>query len=408
MADYLPRAASGALGRLVSAMPAVVVTGPRQIGKSSLVRNAPALAEHVVLDLDDSTIRRDALADPESFVRRYPRLIIDEVQRVPDLLLAVKAAVDADRHRQRGRFILTGSANLLAMDKSIDSLAGRAGYLRMAPMTRRELLGFGTAGEWDTLWSLPFDDWQQHFARNDAIPADWHELAVRGGYPVPAIQLYDEARAEWFASYVMTYLERDLRDVTAIESLGDFQRAMRAFALRAGTPVNHADVARELGLVARTLRRWLDVLVVTGQVTELPAYTAGRGARLRRRPKFYWNDPALAMNIATTPDPEGSHLETIVLNDLLVWSAGHSVRPSIMYWRDEADREVDFVIERPKGIIAVEVKSTTRPGSDDWRHLSRFVKDYDRQCIGAVLLHGGDETFRAADRVLAVPWWRVL
>ena len=408
MQPLLPRAASRRLDALLRAMPVVVVTGPRQVGKSSLVRDTPALADHQLIDLDDTQMRIAAERDPEDLVRRWPKVVIDEVQRVPELLLAVKAAADEERHATKGRFVLTGSANLLAMHQVADSLAGRAGYLPMAPMTRGELLGFGTTGRWHELWRTPFNAWQDRIASNDSIPGDWRDLARRGGFPVPALQLDEAARHEWFTGYTATYLERDLRAVSAVDSLSEFQRAMRAFALRAGTPVNHADVARELGLVARTLRRWLDLLVITGQVIELGAWTVRRSTRLRRRPKFYWNDPAFAMHVAGAREPDGVHLETIVLNDLRVWAADDPDRPTLHYWRDDADREVDFVIERGDHVLAVEVKATTKPGPDDWKHLKRFVREYGERCRGALLLHGGDETFRATDRVLVTPWWRVL
>lgn len=408
MDPLLPRTASRRLEALLRALPVVVVTGPRQVGKSSLVRNTPSLAGHRILDLDDTTTRNEALRDPESLVRRSPRIVIDEVQRAPALLLAVKAAVDEEHQATKGRFVLTGSANLLTMSQVADSLAGRAGYLPMAPMTRGELLGFGSTGRWKELWDTPFDDWQRRFESNDAIPGDWRDLATRGGFPVPALQLDDRARHEWFSGYEATYLERDLRAVSAVDSLGEFQRAMRAFAIRAGTPVNHADVARELGLVARTLRRWLDLLVVTGQVTELGAWTVRRSTRLRRRPKFYWNDPGFAMHVAGVSRPDGVHLETIVLNDLRTWAADDAGRPTVHYWRDEADREVDFVVERGDRVIAVEVKATATPAPGDWKHLSHFVREYDGRCDGALLLHGGDDSFRATDRVLVTPWWRVL
>jgi predicted AAA+ superfamily ATPase len=408
MDPLLARAASRRLDSLLRAMPVVVVTGPRQVGKSSLVRNTPALTNHRLIDLDDTPTRIAAERDPDDLVRRWPRVIIDEVQRVPALLLAVKAAVDAERHATKGRFVLTDSANVLAMHQVVDSLAGRAGYLAMAPMTRGELLGFGTSGRWGELWREPFSRWQDSLASNDAIPADWRELARRGGFPVPALHLDEDARHEWFLSYAATYLERDLRAVSAVDSLGEFQRAMRAFAIRAGTPVNHADVARELGLVARTLRRWLDLLVITGQVIEVGAWTVRRSTRLRRRPKFYWNDAALAMHVAGVTRPDGVHLETIVLNDLRTWASDDPERPTLHYWRDDADREVDFVIERGDNVLAVEVKATTKPVPDDWKHLKHFVREYEDRCAGALLLHGGDETFRASDRVLVTPWWRVL
>lgn len=138
------------------------------------------------------------------------------------------------------------------------------------------------------------------------------------------------------------------------------------------------------------------------------ADSLARTTRLRRRPKFYWNDPAFSLHVAGITKPNGVHLETIVLNDLKVWAADDASRPTLHYWRDEAEREVDLVIERGDEVLAVEVKATTKPGPDDWKHLRHFVREYDDRCRGALLLHGGDETFRASDRVLVTPWWRVL
>lgn len=408
MNDFLPRAAAAELEVLLGAMPVVVVTGARQTGKSTMVQESPALRNHLLLDLDDVVLRTDAERDPAAFIRRADRVAIDEVQRVPALLTEIKRAVDAERQRVKGRFVLTGSANLLMMASVGESLAGRAGYLSLAPMTRRELLGFGTTGDWGALIEAPFDVWSDRLEATDAPPADWRDVAQRGGFPVPAFLEDGRARDAWFRSYLTTYLERDLRDVSAVDSLGDFQRAMRAFALRAGTPVNHADVARDLGLVARTLRRWLDLLVMTFQMTKLPAYSVRRSARLRKRPKHYWNDSALMMRVAGGDTPAGVHLETLVLNDLRAWAALDSGRPVLHYWRDEENREVDFVIERDDSLLAIEVKATERPRADDWRHLQHFVAQYDRECVGALLLHGGTETFRAADRILALPWWRIL
>lgn len=407
-AGLLPRAATRRLEALLRALPVVAVTGPRQTGKTRLVQLSSALADHTALDLDNPLLRAAAAADPTGFVRQAPLMIIDEVQRVPDLMLAVKTEVDRELQHTKGRFVLTGSANLLMMRHIADSLAGRAAYLPLQPMTRREVLGLGTTGIWERFFSLPFEEWRGAIAAEQAPREEWRDVVTRGGFPVPALQLDADARYEWFTGYVATYLERDLRDLSAIEDLGDFRRAMQAFALRAGTPVNHADVARELGLVARTLRRWLELLDVTYQLARLPAYTVRRAARLRKRPKFYWNDPALAMHVAGETEPTGVHLETLVFTDLRAWTSLDPRKPLLQYWRDEEDREVDFVVERDGRTLAIEVKATRRPGLDDWKHLKHFVTVYDRTCIGALLLHDGAETLRVHDRIVAAPWWRVL
>lgn len=371
------------------------------------MRATPDLASYPVFNLDDPLVRAEALKDLRAFVTQAPRIVIDEVQRIPDLMLVIKMVVDEELQRTRGRFVLTGSANLLMMRQVADSLAGRAAYLALQPMTRRELLGFGSTGTWSRFFDLPAGSWRDAFADADAVPADWRELAQRGGFPVPALQLGDDERDAWFANYVATYLERDLRDVSNVADLTDFRLAMRSFAHRAGTPVNHADVARELGMVARTLRRWIELVDVTFQMVRLPAFSVRQTVRLRRRPKYYWNDPALALHVAQQAEPGGVHLETMVFSDLRAWASLQGHRPLLMYWRDEEDREVDFVVEHGGRVLAVEVKATRRPTPHDWRHLAHFVRAYHRQCMGAVLLHDGDDVKQLDDRIIGMPWWRV-
>ena len=405
---YLPRAASKALHELLRVLPVAVITGARQTGKSRLLVSDPAVADHLLVTLDDPIVHAEALKDIGAFVRRAPKMIIDEVQRIPEILIAVKAVVDAEYQQTRGRFVLTGSANLLMMKTVSESLAGRAGYLTLEPMSRRELLGRAETGNWSLFFDKAPSQWADALAADDAGPADWRETARRGGFPYPALHLEEQQRGTWFDGYVATYLERDLRDLTAIADLSDFRRAMQAFALRAGNPVNASAVAADLGLVARTLRRWLDILNVSYQLLQLPAYTVRQAARLRKRPKYYWNDAGLALHLSGSPRPSGVHLETLVYADMRAWAALQLHRPQVMYWRDEDNREVDFVIEQKFKVVAFEVKATEKPGADDWQHLKHFVKHYHDKCLGGVLLHGGDETFMIADNIVATPWWRVL
>lgn len=407
-AEYRPRAASNRIAELLGVLPVVVLTGARQTGKSRLLGSETPLAEHDVFTLDDLATRTEAEKDPDAFVARAPRMVIDEVQRVPELLISVKSAVDREQQQTPGRFVLTGSANLLLMRQVSESLAGRAAYVTLEPMTRRELLGEASTGRWDTFFETPVEEWVARLSDVTAQRDDWRAVARRGGFPYPALRLDDAQRGSWFDGYVSTYLERDLRELSAVDDLVAFRRAMQAFALRTGTPVNSAAVSADLGLVARTLRRWLDLLHVSYQFLQLPAYTARKAARVRKRPKYYWNDSGLALHLSGNPEPDGVHLETLAYTDLRAWAALDQRRPSLMYWRDEENREVDFVIERDGKLIAVEVKATTRPTFDDWKHLRYFVSQYDRTAMGGVLLHGGDETFRAAEGIIAVPWWRVL
>ncbi len=404
----MPRAAAKTLEYLLGVFPVVVVTGARQTGKSTLVAVHPAITGYARFNFDDAATRAEAEDDPSAFVRRAPRMIIDEVQRVPQILLAIKAEVDRELQQTPGRFVLTGSANLLMMKQVADSLAGRATYLRLGPLTRREQLGHGKTGLWDALMTEEPDRWREMLLDGEPLPEDWRAVAQRGGFPVPALRLTEDARAHWFASYVSTYLERDLRDLSVVELLGDFQRTMRALALRIGNPVNQTEIARDLSVSQRNISRWIGLLETSWLVTLLPAYTVNRTTRLKKRPKAYWTDSALALHLSGDSEPKGAHLENVVLADLLGWAALHAPRPEILYWRTADNSEVDLVIERGSKLLAIEVKAARTARLNDWKHLERFVAEYPDDCHGAVLLYTGDEILRVADRVIVAPWWRVL
>lgn len=196
---YLSRHASGLLGQALEVSPVVVVMGARQTGKSTLVRAAPFSEDRLYLTLDDLGVRDRAASASDDFVRSAPLLTVDEVQREPDLILAIKRAVDADRPRRPGRFLLTGSANLLLMQRISESLAGRATYLTLWPMTRRERLGRGRAGRWSELLDAPVEEWYDLLRKPESPPVDWRAEVRRGGYPTPAVELgSDDARTIWF------------------------------------------------------------------------------------------------------------------------------------------------------------------------------------------------------------------
>jgi len=211
--NYIPRYAAGLLRRALAVSPVVVLMGARPTGKSTLVQNETSLSGHLYLTLDDPDVREQARVAPDELLRRAPRLVLDEVQREPDLLLAVKRAVDADRPRANGRFVLTGSANLLLMRRVAESLAGRATYATLRPLSRRERLGRGVPGIWSALLSTPMDKWADLVGEKEDAPADWRKWVKHSGYPVPALELSGpEACSLWFDGYIRTYLERDLQD----------------------------------------------------------------------------------------------------------------------------------------------------------------------------------------------------
>ena len=217
--SYQKRRIEPVLKKALSIFPVVVLTGARQTGKRTLARKIGEDGRQY-LSLDDLETLDRALREPDALVRSNERLTIDEIQRAPDLLIAVKRAVDEDR--RPGRFILTGSANFLLLKEISESLAGRAVYLTLWPMTRREQLGLGQTGLWDELFDTDPSKWTDLLAEHSAgVPREpWRELALRGGYPLPATTLEEpDMRVMWLDSYIQTYLERDLRQISNVEAL---------------------------------------------------------------------------------------------------------------------------------------------------------------------------------------------
>lgn len=388
--------------------PVVVVLGARQTGKTTLVRSLPQLAKRPYLTLDDFDLRAQATADPEAVVDRAPCLVIDEVQRVRDLLIAVKRAVDRDRTRTPGRFVLTGSANLLMMEQIGETLAGRATYVTLWPFTRRERLGLGRTGIWTELASAKSAKWREVIDDGAGTQEEWRAATVLGGFPVPAHLMKDpDARATWFSGYVQTYLERDLQALRAVESLTDFRRLMRAACLRIGGLLNQTELGRDVGISQPQVHRFMNLMETSFQAIRLNAYSVNRTKRLIKAPKLYWCDTALALHLAGESEPRGAHLENLVLMDLLAWRDTQPRRPEVLYWRTASGEEVDFIIETASRTIPIEVKAATRVSPSDARGLESFLQEYSDTSDGGLLLYGGMETLPLTTRVLAVPWWRI-
>jgi predicted AAA+ superfamily ATPase len=405
----VPRAAAAAVELACRTAPVVVLLGARQTGKTTLVRSMSLLTDRPYLTLDDFDLRTQALTDPESVVARGERLVLDEVQRARDLLIAVKRAVDEDRARTPGRFVLTGSANLLMLERMGETLAGRAVYVTLWPFTRRERLGLGRTGIWTELLAVPLAEWRGVLAAQERMAEDWRSAARLGGLPVPARDLTDEdQRALWFSGYVQTYLERDLQALRAVENLPDFRRLMRAACLRIGGLLNQTELSRDVGIVQPQAHRFLNLMEASYQAIRLPAFAVNRTRRLIKSPKLYWSDTALALFLAGETEPRGAHLENLVLMDLLAWRDVQARRPEVLYWRTATGLEVDFVVETPTRLLPVEIKAAGRPAPADAKGLEAFLDEYPDRCDGALLLHGGEETFLLTRRVLAAPWWRVI
>ena len=404
--DTLPRLVVPSLEDRLRVMPAVVVTGARQTGKSTLAQELTPGSRRF-FTLDDLDVLDAARRDPEALLGGRQPVTLDEVQREPDLLHAVKRAID--RQRQPGRFLLTGSANLLLMRQVSESLAGRASYLTLWPMTRREQQGLGRGGVWEELLEARDDEWLDLMAAQPDEPEDWRTLARRGGFPSPALQLETaQERAVWFDGYVRTYLERDLQGLSSISALPDFRRLMRAACLRMGQLVNQAELGRDVALPQPTVHRYLNLLETSYLLVRLPAYAVNRTKRLIKSPKVYWGDTGVALHLTQEEEPRGVHLENLVLHDLLTWRDTRLDRAEVFYWRTTIGEEVDFVVESGDRLLPVEVKATARPRLRDIAHLRTFQAEYGERSRAGLLLHAGDTLDWIAPGVLAAPWWRVL
>lgn len=394
------------LSQRLRVMPAVVVTGARQTGKSTLVKE-PTLEKRSYFSLDDMDILEMARRNPEALVGGSTNVTLDEVQREPDLLLAVKRVIDSDR--QPGRFLLTGSANMLLMQGVSESLAGRASYLTLWPMTRREQLGLGSCGVWEELVAANDAQWPDILSAGTSCPEDWQEFARRGGFPTPAVHMSKtEDRMIWFDGYVRTYLERDLQMLSSIASLPDFRRLMRAACFRLGQIVNQTEIARDLSLKQPTVHRYLNLLETSYLLIRLPAYSVNRTKRLLKSPKLYWGDVGLAIHLSGTTEPTGAYLENLVLLDLMVWQCGRLPNTEIFYWRTTAGEEVDLVIETAGKVLPIEIKSTSRPKVRDAANLIAFQHEYGTDARAGLLLHTGKEIEWLTPTVLAAPWWKVI
>lgn len=402
----LPRAVAPIVEHALRTFAVVVLIGARQTGKTTLVRAIPSAAGRTFRTLDDLDVLERAQEEPDLLVREAERITLDEVQRVPDLLRAVKRAVDADR--RPGRFLLTGSANLLLMKTISETLAGRAVYLRLGPLTEHEKAARADSPPWDALLHARRAEEAAHILRAVERPSkDWVQAVLEGGLP-PATVLQPGDRARWFESYVVTYLERDLQQLSAISELADFRRLLRMAAHRIGGLLNRAELARDAGLSRPTAHRWINLLEVSFQVRLLAPYAPSQTKRLVKAPKLYFGDTGLAAHLAGAAAPArpalnaGAWLENLVLVHLDAWRETVSPRPEILFWRTAEGTEVDLVIEHGRTLLPIEVKTSSRARREDAAGLERFLDLYRGARYG-LLLYGGTDVQMVTRRVVAAP-----
>jgi predicted AAA+ superfamily ATPase len=404
-----PRWFAKNLESALKVLPVTVVTGARQTGKTTLAKSLnPSRA---YFTLDDVGVLDQAERQPDSLLRSRP-VTLDEVQRTPPLLLAVKRAVDEER--RAGDFLLTGSANLLLMHRVADTLAGRAIYLELPPFCPAEWQQRKSALQpLDRLFAPDFDirEWP-------AETGDWPAWLLRGGYPPALAIASDSDRSLWFSAYIQTYLERDLRQLSAVSSLPDFQRVMALAAHRTGRLLNQADVARDAALTHPTTHRYLNLLETGCLVTRIRPYATNPNLALVKTPKLLWTDCGLAAALAGIKTPaeatarpdSGFWLEQALYQTLQTWRALDPLQRRLHFWRDRPGHEVDFILEQNGKLVALEIKSGSTVTSSDASGIRAFRDSLNKTqiLVRSVVLHAGREGRPLDTGILALPWgWMV-
>lgn len=401
---YKARWIAPVLREAVNSHPVVVLTGARQVGKSTLLKCESPFSEWRYVNLDDFDTLAQARSDPSSLWVGTGHVVIDEVQRAPGLITAIKKAVD-EEYDQR-RYVLSGSANILLMKEISESLAGRAVYISLYPMTYGELQDLPAPKILESLFAgeLPVE----RCLRNTV---DLYHLMWKGFMPSLLRQTTTAGILRWFEGYISTYLERDLRQLSQIDALPDFRRLMMVLALRCGSVLNQTEAARDTGLSQPTAHRYINLLETTCLVERLPAFSVNRTKRLVKSPKVVWNDTGLATFLAGHYSPaalkqsreSGGIFEAMIylhLNSLLQQLMP---RPYLYYWRTTTGKEVDFIIEWGTKLLAVEVKLSDKPRYEDTGTLRLFMNEYP-QTVAGILVHGGQEIKIMHERIVAVPW----
>jgi len=395
---------SPVLQQALRALPVVVLTGARQTGKTTLAQSLAPSRTYV--SLDDLGMLGHARRDAASLLASRP-LTLDEVQRAPGVLLALKREVD--RRRRAGDFLLTGSANLLLMKRVSESLAGRAVYLELPPFCANEWLERSDGlAPLDRLFDDDFgpSDWPD-------TEGDWPRWLLRGGF-APALETAtDEERNFWFAGYVQTYLERDLRQLSAVPNLPDFQNLMALAANRVGRLLNQSELARDAAMHQATVHRHLNLLETGCLLARLSTYASNPTTGLVKTRKLYWSDCGLAAwlaNVRSVADlrnraDQGFWLEQTIFQSLQSWRALDPVNRRLWFWRDRSGREVDFVLERNGALVALEIKSAALVGPADISGIEAFRRSLKRgkQFRRGIVLSAG-EARPLGDRMLALPW----
>ena len=409
MADLFPRLAQGLLDELASVLRIVIVNGPRQSGKTTMLRQYQRVHGGSYRTLDNRQDQEAALADPVAFAAEGdPPRLIDEVHRGGDWLVrAIKIAVDEDP--RPGRFILSGSSRFLTVPTLSESLAGRAAFVDLWPLSMAELTG-GAADFLSRVFGDPagLRGTESAWTREEYIRA----ICV-GGYPEVRGLRSQIARSAWYEGYLATVINRDISDFAEIGKVRAIPRLLGLIAARAGSPLVIADLARSADLDRTTVRNYLTYLDTVFLTVEALPWSTNLSSRMSKTPEVFLADSGLAAHLLGASETDlrrvghpalGGLVETFVHAELIKLATVSEVPVSIWQFRENDNREVDFILEGPGGaVVGIEVKATTSPGADTAKHLRWLRERLGDRFAGGVVLHLGQRSSSFGDNIHAIP-----
>ncbi|MFA6450272.1 MAG: ATP-binding protein [bacterium] len=387
--------------------PVVFVRGARQVGKTTLVKSiAHGNPSAQYFTLDNAAALDAAVNDTAGFLAGLKTpAIIDEAQKAPALFPAIKESVDADR--RPGRFLLTGSSNILTSMKIADSLAGRMEALTLWPLAQREI-----AGAKGSFIDLLFGEWDKRLEIKAETREEVHAKILAGGYPEPVERISEKRRSAWFDSYVSAIMERDVRDIANIQDVGAMLRLLKVLASRSACLLNYAELSRSLALPQTTLKRYMGMLESLFIVYELPAWSSNIGKRFVKSPKIMFTDTGLSSNLLgynMKRAMENSHLtggilENFVVSELHKQIGWGETEASLYHFRESTGKEVDVVVERRDGSVAgIEIKSASTVSSSDFSGLKTLMESLKKQFVRGIVLYLGSEIIPFGKNLHAIP-----
>ncbi len=400
---FYPRHIESRITEAMSDTPVVLLAGPRQSGKTTLVRQLSGSVGRY-LTLDDELTLMSAKEDPVGMIRNLDCAVIDEVQRAPSLLLAIKKSVDEDR--RPGRFLLTGSANLMALPTVADSLAGRMETLLLLPLSQSEIEGQST--NWlDSVFSGQIPK-----PYTKAVESDLVDRVLRGGYPEAISRTTERRRASWVRQYIDALILRDIRDVASIDKLDQLPRFLHALAQTAGQMCNYSELGGLCGLDSKTAAKYVSVFEQMYLLRRTEVWAHNRLKRIVKTSKLQFIDSGLLASLIGLTIEEVQHnrsrfghvLESFVYGELLKATTTAERRYTLMYYRDTDKVEVDIVIENAAGqLVGVEVKASGTVKESDLKGLRKLSHLAGTQFKMGILLYNGDETLPLGDNIWAAP-----